>query len=131
MLKPEVSLPVGVGVATMVYAIHAAATPSRADIRTLPEGNADVDSAERTASWLSAAMVAGISLVARDPVILWFGCGAIVGMAWWTRHANAVVPSLGLAITPSERAAGAAVQPDVQMMATQPTDIYADQYQAA
>lgn len=94
MLKPEISVGAALAVGTLVYAIHQNATPSIADIRSLPEGNEDVRNAERSASWISAGLVAGISLVARDPVIFVVGSGMVVAMAWWTRHANLVNPEL-------------------------------------
>lgn len=94
MLKPEISIPAGMAVATLVYALHQNATPTIADIRTLPEGNEDVDKAERGATWMSAGIVAGISLIARDPVIFMVGGTMVIAMAWWTRHANQVNPEL-------------------------------------
>lgn len=118
MLKPEISVPAGVATSMVVYSIFQQGTPSIADIRSLPPGNADVHRSERQASWISAGVVGAISLVAKDPVILWFGSIAIVGMAWWTRHANQVVPSLGVPSTPTERAVAGSVTTGPAMMAT-------------
>lgn len=91
-LKPEISIGAGLAVATLVYAIHTNATPSRADIRSLPEGNPDVDAEERKATWQAAGVVAGISLIARDPVIFIIGGTMVIMEAWLTRHANYVNP---------------------------------------
>lgn len=128
MLKAEISVPAGLAVATMVYAIHTNATPTAADIRALPEGNDEIDRAERTASWLAAGMVSAVSLVAKDPVIFWFGSAAIVGMAWWTRHANRVVPQLKQAVTPSEKAFAGSVTTG-PAMETRPMPVMANSFQ--
>lgn len=93
-LKPEISIGAGLAVATLVYAIYQNATPSVADIRTLTEGNEDIKKAERGASWLAGGAVAGVSLIARDPVIFIVGGSMVIAMAWWTRHANLVNPDL-------------------------------------
>lgn len=86
-LKPEASLMGGLAVATVVYAIHSNATPSLADMQALPVGTKDVDVSERRATWLSAGVVAGISLLARDPGIFVIGSAMTIAMAWTSRHA--------------------------------------------
>lgn len=91
-LRPEISIGAGLAVATLVYAIHQNATPTRADIRSLPEGNPDIDAEERKASWQAVAVVSGISLIARDPVIFIIGGTMVIMEAWLTRHANYVNP---------------------------------------
>lgn len=86
-LKPEASLMGGLAVATVVYAIHSNATPSQADMQALPVGTKDVDVSERRATWTAAGVVAGISLLARDPGIFVIGSAAAVILAWTSRHA--------------------------------------------
>ena len=93
-LKPEISTGAALAVGTLVYAIYSNATPTIGDIRTLTENDEDVDKAERSASWLAGGAVAGISLIARDPVIFMVGGSMVIAMAWWTRHANAINPDL-------------------------------------
>lgn len=85
-LKPEASLMGGLAVATVVYAIHSNATPSQADMQALPVGTKDVDVSERRATWTAAGVVAGISLLARDPGIFVIGSAAAVILAWTSRH---------------------------------------------
>jgi hypothetical protein len=87
-LKPEYSVMSGLTVGAVVFAIHAQATPTQADIQALPAGNKDVDSAERKATIMSAGIVAGISLLAKDPTIFIIGSAATLAMALWTRHSN-------------------------------------------
>lgn len=86
-MKPEYSVMSGLAVSAVVLAIHTNATPTQADIQALPAGNADVDAAERRATWMSAGIVAGISLLAGDPTIFVMGSAATIGMALMTRHA--------------------------------------------
>lgn len=92
--KPEISIGMGLALVTIVHAINQNATPSVADIRSLPEENEDIEKAQKSAAWMAAGIVAITSLVAKDPVIFWFGGAAVIGEAWWTKHANRVNPEL-------------------------------------
>lgn len=86
-LKPEASIATSLAVCGVVYAIHSNLTPPVADMQALPVGNADVDDAERKATWLSAGVVCGISLIAKDPAIFIIGATATVALAFFSRHA--------------------------------------------
>lgn len=88
--KPEVSLGLALATGTIVYAVHQNMTPSVADVRSLESNNVDVQSAERAATWMSAAIVAGISLLAKDPTIFIVGGAVTIALAWTTRHADQV-----------------------------------------
>ena len=101
-LRPEFSIMGGLAVATIIYAIHANATPTQADISALPANTPDIDRSERIATWTSAGVVAGISLIAKDPTIFILGSAAAVGLAWWTRHSNAHEGSAGKYLSPGE-----------------------------
>jgi hypothetical protein len=94
-LKAEVSIPVGLATAAVVYAVFSNATPTIADIRSAPANNTDIASSERMATILSIAIVGGISLIARDANVFIIGGAATIGMALWTRHANGVNPATG------------------------------------
>lgn len=94
-LKAEVSIPVGLATAAVVYAIFNNATPSIADIRSAPPNNDDIAKSERMATVTSAAVVGGISLIARDPNVFIIGGVMVIVMAFWTRHANSVNPATG------------------------------------
>ena len=89
-LKPEVSLGMALATGTIVYAVHQNMTPSVADIRSLDKNNPDIQSAERAATWTSAAIVAGVSLLAKDPTIFIVGGAVTIALAWTTRHADQV-----------------------------------------
>lgn len=97
MLKPEVSLGVGLGTGAVVAAIYYNALPPMVDIRVGPSQNKDVGAARKAAAWTSAGIVGGISLLAKDPTIFAVGAGFIIVLDWWYRHANAVDPRAGKA----------------------------------
>ena len=97
-LKPEVSIPVALATGTMVYAIYSNTTPSIADIRTADQFNADVASSRKQAAWTAAAVVAGISLITKDPNPFILGGALIIGMDWAHRHADMVNPLTGRAV---------------------------------
>ena len=89
-LKPEASLGVALATGAVVYSVFANATPSIGDIRSLPKGNVDMQASERAATWTSAGIVAGISLLAKDATIFVIGGAMVVTMAWLHRHADQV-----------------------------------------
>lgn len=124
-LKPEFSIMGGLAVASVVYAVHANATPPQADIRALPANTADVDKAERAATWLSVGVVAGISLLARDPGIFMIGSAAAVGMAVWTRHNNSIESVAGRYLTPSEELSAGTESTGPAPAETEPYEMFA------
>jgi hypothetical protein len=99
-LKPEVSLGVGLATAAVVYGVYSNATPTIADIRSGASGDNTIDGTRKAAAWLSAAVVAGISLIARDPTVFVLGGSMVVGLDWLHRHANEVNPDTGRATLP-------------------------------
>jgi len=86
-LKPDTSIMASLAVAAMVYGVHAAFTPNMADMQAVPAGNTDMDKAERKATWASAAVVATVSLLAKDPTIFVIGSAVTIGMSLFSRHA--------------------------------------------
>lgn len=120
-LKPEVSLPVGLAVAALVYGIHTNATPPLADIRAAKPNDATIDATRKFATWTSAAVVAGVSLIAKDPTIFILGGTMVVVMDWATRHGNIVSPLSGKAAVPS---APAGMVGDVADDVQYPADVY-------
>src|SRR5262245_53324291 len=95
-LPQSASLGVGLATAGLVYAIHSQATPTMADIRVGSPNDPHIDNAERAATVISIGVVSAVSLLAKDPTIFIIGGGMAVIMAWWTRHANTLNPTLGL-----------------------------------
>lgn len=102
-LKREVSLGVGLATAALVWGVYNSALPSVAEERVAQPGDNDLAAAERVATWTAAAVVSGISLLAKDPTVFVLGGTMVVVLAWWHRHSNMVNPMTGLAAVPSSR----------------------------
>lgn len=102
-LKREVSLGVGLATAALVWGVYNGALPSIADARVAQPQDRDLSASERTATWTAAAVVSGVSLLAKDPTVFVLGGSMVVILAWWHRHANHYNPSLGSAVVPSSR----------------------------
>lgn len=102
MLKPEVSIGVGLATAAVVYGVYTTALPNVADVRSLPQGTNDTVAAEKTAAWMSAAVVGAISLIAKDPTVFILGGSMVVALSWWYKHANTVNPEFGMAVPKSD-----------------------------
>jgi hypothetical protein len=96
-LETKIALPMAAATAGLVFGIYQQATPSIADIRVAKPNDDHIASSERQATWTAAAAVSAISLIARDSTIFVVGGLMVIGMAWWTRHANAVNPLTGFA----------------------------------
>lgn len=96
-LTPQVSLPVGLAVAAVVYGIYTNMTPTLAEIRHQDPQDPNIASSRKAATWTAAAVVGGISLMAKDATIFIIGAYTIIGMDFFTRHANEVNPATGTA----------------------------------
>lgn len=102
-LKREVSLGVGLATAALVWGVYNSALPSIAEARVAAPNDTDLAAAERAATWTAAAVVAGVSLLAKDPTVFILGGTMVVALAWWHRHANLNNPLTGQAHIPSSR----------------------------
>jgi hypothetical protein len=89
-LKPEVSLGMAAATATIVWAIYDHNMPKAVDTRASASNNPAVDSQRRVASVTAAGVVAGISLLAKDPTIFIVGGSMVIALDWTHRHANVV-----------------------------------------
>jgi hypothetical protein len=101
-LKPEISLGVGLATATVVYGIYMNALPPVVDIRATPANDQHVAGTEKAAAWTAAAVVAGISLLAKDATVFIIGGSMVIALSWWNKHANAVNPEYGVAVPKSD-----------------------------
>lgn len=84
-LSVEASIGTGLAVGALVYTIYGRHLPSGADQRVVDQGDVDAEAARKQALWTSAAVVAGISLIARDPTVFIIGGAMTVGLDWATR----------------------------------------------
>lgn len=103
-LQREASLGVGLATAAMVWGVYQAALPSVVDERVSQPGDAELASTERAATWTAAAIVSGVSLIAKDPTVFVIGGIMVIGLAFWHRHANYHSASTGMSVVPSSRA---------------------------
>lgn len=101
MMKPEVSIPVGLATAVLVLSVYQHAMPSYVDHRQGEPGDTEAASAEKVATWTAAGLVSAISLVAKDPVVFMIGGTMVIVASWWHKHANAVNPITGKAFAPN------------------------------
>jgi hypothetical protein len=90
----------------IAFTIFNLSLPPLTDIRAAEPENYDVFAAERTATWVSAAVVTGVALVTSDATVFVIGGSTVVALAWLFRHANQVNPTSGIA-TPDNTAPGA------------------------
>jgi hypothetical protein len=113
-LKPEISVPVALATGVVVFAIFQNATPPYVDQRAAPPNDPDLSKATKLATWTAAGAVSAISLIAKDPVVFMVGGTAVIVMAWWGKHGNAVNPMTGRASTmPAPSVDNNALAPDL------------------
>jgi hypothetical protein len=112
LLKPEGSLTAGVATMGLVYAIYSHSLPSQAEMQATSPNDNNIEAGRKKAVIMSAATVAGISLIAKDPTIFILGSFTAIGLDIVTRHANATSPTTGklVAYNDSESMASNSVQ---------------------
>ena len=98
MLKPEVSIGVGLATAALVWGTYNHFMPTVVENRALGFNDPHLESTERQASWTAAAIVAGVSIVAKDPVVFILGGAMVIILGWTHKHANMVHPETGSAV---------------------------------
>lgn len=108
-LKPNEEIMTSAATLAVVYGIFQVEAPNMADVRAAQPGNSTVHGSVRTAAMMSAAVVAGISLLAKSPTIFVVGGLATAAMGWTFYHANAVHPQTGKVVVPGQ--SGTPTQP--------------------
>jgi hypothetical protein len=93
--KPEVSLGLALGTGAVVYGTYQHFVPNQADVRVGKPGDETLEKARKQATWFSASIVGGISLIAKDPTIFIVGGLMIVALDWATRSNNWTNPLSG------------------------------------
>jgi hypothetical protein len=94
-LKPEVSIPVALATGTVVYTIYNRGLPSTVDVKIGKQGDSNIDTVRKQNAWMAAAVVSGISLLAKDATVFIVGGAMVVGLDWLTRYANWTNPVSG------------------------------------
>jgi hypothetical protein len=119
--KPETSLTIGLATAAMVVGIYQYSMPGIADVRASGQNDTTIASTERSATWISAAVVAAVSLISKDPTVFILGGSITMALAWHYRHANAVNPKTGKASSAANGAQAIAQIPADTDYATTPS----------
>lgn len=90
-LRADISVPAALATGALVYTIYQRGLPTNADVLQTEPGSpahADVEVIRKQNAWMAAAVVGGVSLVAKDPTIFIVGGAMVVALDWFTRHAN-------------------------------------------
>lgn len=88
MEKSTQSILMATATGAMVLGVFNGVAPSISDVSESAADVASVNTNTRVASWLSAGLVGGISILMRDPTIFTVGAMEIVGLNLWLRSAN-------------------------------------------
>jgi hypothetical protein len=99
-LKPNEELMVSAISAGIVYSIFQLDAPNLADVRATSPGGAqskNIHGSVKTAAFTSAAVIGGISLLAKSPTVFVVGGMMIIVEGWKYYHANLVHPASGSA----------------------------------
>jgi hypothetical protein len=100
-LRAEVSLPITLATAAVVYGIFQTQLPTVAESKSTMPNNAHLQSSRRTATVVSLAVCGGISHMAKDPSIFFVGGKLAVVLDFVHRHADAVHPQTGQMVAPA------------------------------
>lgn len=98
-LKPNEEIMAASFAVAAVYAIFSTHTPNMADVKASQAGNSNTHKSVKGAVLTSAALVSGIALLAKSPVVYVVGGLTIAVEGWQFYHANALNPSTGNATT--------------------------------
>lgn len=92
---PDSATMVGLLTAAGVYLIYTNATPNLTDLRAAPPHDKDAESTRKQAAWVSAALVAGVFLIARDLNSYIISGAALVAIDYMFKHGNGINPGTG------------------------------------
>lgn len=94
-LAPDSATTVGLLTAIGVYLIYNGALPTGTDIRAAHPHDPDVDKNRKHAAYLSAGLIAGVFLVARDLNSYIISGASLVAVDYYYKHQNAIHPATG------------------------------------
>lgn len=123
-LKPEMSLTTALATGTVVYAIYNNGGVPVVDQRVAPQGDANLEAIRKQNAWMAAAVVSGISLLAKDATVFIVGGAMVIALDWATRAAIWTNPLSGRIDlnpftveerneTPADTAAGSDFEPNL------------------
>lgn len=100
-LKPEVSLGLAAAVAVGVYSVFQVEVPDLATVKAASPNQPHIKSSINSAGWTAAGIVAGISLLAKDPTIFVVGGAVAAALTWKYKHGNMSHPVTGEVVPPA------------------------------
>lgn len=101
-LKPSEELTVAALTLGAVYSTFQANVPNAADIKASAPNNDHVYTAVKVATWESAAVVCGLALLSRSPLVFIVGAAVVTGEAWKFHALNVLDPATGKPATSDE-----------------------------
>lgn len=101
-LKPNEEVMAATAAVGAVLAIFSIEAPDYADVRAAQPHNANVHKSVRGAAITSAAVVAGLALLAKSPTVYVAGGIATAYMAWKGYKLNATEPQSGNVTVPTQ-----------------------------
>lgn len=108
-LKPETSVTIAVLTAALVYGIFKVDVgASLSDIKASQPHNSVIQGTVTQAAWTSAAAVAGVALLSKDPTIFIVGGATAAALTWKYKHANMTSPQTGQVTMPPQQGTPAA-----------------------
>lgn len=110
--RAEISIPAALATGTLVYTLYNRGMPNALDTRAGQAGDPNAEAVRKQNAWAAAAVVSGISLIARDATIFIVGGSMVILLDWmtraniWTNPATGQVegPAVLRAATPRARA---------------------------
>lgn len=108
-LKPNDSIIVAALTAVGVFLIFQHTTPNLADVKASPPGGAassNTHGSVKTAIIESAALVAGVAILAKDPTVYILGGLVTVVEGWKYLHANVTDAATGAVMAPGSNTTG-------------------------
>ena len=95
ILSPDGSIVGGIATGVLVYAIYDRSLPDAATMGATPSNDPNIESGRKKAVWTSAAVLAGVTLLTRDPNVFILGGAILVALDLHARHGNAANPDTG------------------------------------
>lgn len=105
-LNPQTSIGISLATAAVVWAVFQSHMPTVADVRASNASPA-IDSSRKSATWEAAGIVAGISLLAKDPTIFIVGGAMVIALDFTHRTAHATDPNTNKLMSQTSYAATA------------------------
>lgn len=101
LFKPNVAVGAGIGTIALAYTIYNSQVGPVAQAQATDAYDNNLETSRKKAAYMAVAVVAGVSLIAKDPTIFTMGGLAVLGLDWSYRHAIATHPATGQIVATS------------------------------